>query len=84
MATTTGERLQKSRLSRGMTLIELAKGLCTPSFLSQIENGRVRPSHNILSALASRLSVPMDHFQLESLELDHHSSDDQHDYMKYP
>ncbi len=64
-----GQKIRDFRLKKAMTQIELAKGLCTPSMISQIESDRARPSYKILHALAERLGVPLEHL-LKDVNLD--------------
>jgi len=40
-----------------MSQVDLAEGLCTRSFISQIEVGKVAPSLETVSAIASRLDI---------------------------
>ncbi|WP_172844393.1 helix-turn-helix domain-containing protein [Tumebacillus algifaecis] len=56
-----GQRIRELRFSKGMTQIELAKGLCTPSMVSQVESDRARPSYKVLVSIAARLDVPLEH-----------------------
>lgn len=60
-----GQRVREIRLKKGITQIELATGICTPSLISQIESDRARPSYKTLAALASRLDVPLEHLLKE-------------------
>lgn len=55
-----GQRIRELRMKKGLTQIELAQGLCTPSMISQIESDRARPSYKVLFQLAERLDVPLD------------------------
>jgi len=55
-----GQRIRELRLKKGITQIDLSKGICTPSMISQIESDRARPSYKILFAVADRLEVPLD------------------------
>ncbi|ASS76748.1 hypothetical protein CIG75_18590 [Tumebacillus algifaecis] len=69
-----GQRIREIRLKTGLTQIELAKGLCTPSMVSQIESDRARPSYKILVALAARLEVPLEYLVKEvNFELENSS-----------
>lgn len=43
-----------------MTQMDLSRGLCTPSMISQIESDRARPSYKVLFAIAERLDVSLD------------------------
>ncbi|ARU60306.1 hypothetical protein CBW65_03930 [Tumebacillus avium] len=55
-----GQRIRQLRVTKGMTQIELCKGLCTPSMISQIESDRARPSYKVLSVIAERLEVTLE------------------------
>jgi transcriptional regulator with XRE-family HTH domain len=57
---TIGEKIRAIRIKKGLTQIELAQGICTPSMVSQIESNKARPSYAILSAIANRLEVSLD------------------------
>lgn len=60
-----GQRIRELRLQKGITQIALAKGLLTPSMISQIEADKARPSHKMLVALAERLEVPMENLLVD-------------------
>jgi transcriptional regulator with XRE-family HTH domain len=56
-----GPRLKEIRLKTGVSLREIARRLeVSPSFVSQIENGKSQPSVATLYALAKLLGVPID------------------------
>jgi transcriptional regulator with XRE-family HTH domain len=56
-----GPRLRAIRLARGIGLRELARRLdLSPSSISQIETGKIRPSVRTLYALASEFGVTVD------------------------
>ena len=56
-----GSRLKEIRLKTGVSLREIARQLdVSPSFISQIENGKSQPSVATLYGLAKLLSVPVD------------------------
>ncbi|MGZ4111999.1 MAG: helix-turn-helix domain-containing protein [Tumebacillaceae bacterium] len=55
-----GQRIRELRLKHGMTQIDLAKGICTPSMISQIESDRARPSYKILFSIAEKLDVALE------------------------
>src|SRR5260370_11727514 len=57
-----GERLREARLARGLTQEQLAKGLATKGFISQIERHRANPSLAKLRLMAERLQLPLGHF----------------------
>jgi tetratricopeptide (TPR) repeat protein len=55
-----GQRIREMRMRKGMTQIDLAKGLCTPSMISQVESDRARPSYKLLIGISERLGVPLE------------------------
>ncbi|KEO81396.1 helix-turn-helix domain-containing protein [Tumebacillus flagellatus] len=57
---TLGQRIRACRLRKGLTQTELAKGIVTPSMLSQVESERANPSHYVLQKIAERLEVPLE------------------------
>lgn len=55
------DRLRQARVSKEMTLRSLAARIgVSPSLISQVENGKVKPSVNTLYALAVELDVSVD------------------------
>ena len=52
-----GERIRQRRRQLLMSQVDLAEGLCTRSFISQIEIGKVKPSLENLSIIAPRLDI---------------------------
>ncbi|MCL6547327.1 MAG: helix-turn-helix domain-containing protein [Alicyclobacillus sp.] len=59
---TIGEKIREARLQRGMTQADLGADLVSASMISQIEAGRAKPSYGLLSILANRLGLPVEHF----------------------
>lgn len=59
MTKPNGLLIRESRKRACLTQTELAKGICTPSMISQIESGKAVPSEELLSKLADRLCVPV-------------------------
>lgn len=56
-----GSRLKEIRLKSGLSLREIARQLdVSPSFISQIENGKSQPSVATLYSFAKLLNVPVD------------------------
>ena len=56
-----GSRLKHNRLKSGLTLRELARQVnVSPSFISQIENGKSQPSVATLYAFSQLLNVSVD------------------------
>lgn len=64
------DRISKYRHKRGYTLRQLAEKVgCTPSYISQVENGLTSPSLSMVGKLASALNIPViDLFSEESEE----------------
>ena len=61
-AVNLGLQLRIARTERGLSLRELARRLgVSPSFLSQIENGKAQPSVATLYSMAQMLEVSIDH-----------------------
>ena len=65
-----GERLREARLARGLTQEQLAKGLATKGFISQIERHRATPSLAKLRLMAERLQLPLGHFTGDRLPME--------------
>lgn len=57
-----GERIKTLRKKRGLTQAQLAAGICTKSFISQIEKGYSQPALDTLQAIAERLGVTLADF----------------------
>ena len=57
-----GEKIRVLRKERRMTQQELAKGLVTPSMISQIESNKATPSRQLLHQIAGRLGVKLAYF----------------------
>lgn len=57
---TIGQRIRELRIERGLTQTQLAKGIVTPSMISQIEAGKTTPSQPLMERLAARLEVSID------------------------
>lgn len=52
---TVGQVVKKERVQSRITQEELSDGICTPSYLSRLENGQVNPSPEIVKLLLERL-----------------------------
>ncbi|KEO84915.1 helix-turn-helix domain-containing protein [Tumebacillus flagellatus] len=72
---TLGQKIRLFRLRLGLSQREFAKGICTPSMISQIESGRCNPSNHLLQAIVDRLGVSLSdvvenaHFNMKSVSL---------------
>lgn len=72
-----GSRLRDIRLKAGLTLRELARQVdVSPSFVSQIENGKSQPSVATLYAFAKLLNVSVDDLFENRPAVPQHSTDD--------
>ncbi|MGM7703600.1 helix-turn-helix domain-containing protein [Pseudalkalibacillus sp. Hm43] len=60
-----GQRIRYYRKTKGLTQEELAKGICSVSYLSKIENGDAKSSEDVIQLLCERLEISP-----ESQELD--------------
>jgi HTH-type transcriptional regulator, quorum sensing regulator NprR len=59
---TIGQKIRELRVKRGLTQIELANGIVTPSMISLIETDKANPSPKLLQRIAEKLGVAMDYF----------------------
>ncbi len=62
MPATLGERVRVARREKEMSQAELAGSELTKGFISQLENGLVRPSIRSLQVIANRLGKSLDYF----------------------
>lgn len=49
------QRIREMRIEKGLTQAELAEGVITRSYLSQIERGAFEPSYDVIEKLANKL-----------------------------
>lgn len=52
-----GHVIKLERIKRNMKQISLAQGICTPSYLSKIENNSIAPSQEVVNLLLVRLEL---------------------------
>ena len=52
-----GHVIKLERIRRNMKQITLAQGICTPSYLSKIENNSIVPSQEVIDLLLNRLEL---------------------------
>jgi len=57
-----GQRIKELRKASKLTQQELAEGVVTRSYISQIEKGLIQPSYDTLEKLARRLNVTVEEF----------------------
>ena len=57
-----GEAIKKRRLELGLTQEQLCEGICEPTTISRLENGKQTPSRNRINALLERLDLPADRY----------------------
>ncbi|TWT03614.1 helix-turn-helix transcriptional regulator [Planomicrobium sp. CPCC 101079] len=60
-----GHLIKSERTKQGWKQINLAKGICTASYLSKIESNSIKPSQEILELLLNRLGVSVEDGFLE-------------------
>jgi len=71
-----GEKLRAARKSKGITLGELAKGICSLGKMSNIENGHIPVTNEELQKFCEKLNLPINYFADPDInekisELDH-------------
>lgn len=52
-----GHIIRKERLNQNMKQSYLAKDICSPSYLSKIENNSTQPSEEVLELLLDKLGI---------------------------
>ncbi|WP_424237455.1 helix-turn-helix domain-containing protein [Bhargavaea ginsengi] len=52
-----GERLRQIRIHKGFTQSELVEGICSVTYISRIEGGKVKPSGRFIREVADKLGV---------------------------
>ncbi len=60
-----GQRIRYYRKTKGLTQEELAKGICSVSYLSKIENGDAKSSEDVIQLLCERLGISPTEEQLD-------------------
>ncbi|WP_408009043.1 helix-turn-helix domain-containing protein [Pseudalkalibacillus sp. A8] len=60
-----GQRIRYYRKTKGLTQEELARGICSVSYLSKIENGDAKSSEDVIELLCERLGISATEEQLD-------------------
>jgi len=62
------QRIREARKAKGLSQGQLAKGIVSRSYVTALENGRIRPTAENLKMLAERLGQPLSYFMPDKLE----------------
>lgn len=68
MRTLISQRIREARKAKGLSQEDLARGIVSRSYITALENGRIRPSAENLKMLAERLGKPLSYFMPDKLE----------------
>ncbi|MFJ7941149.1 helix-turn-helix domain-containing protein [Peribacillus sp. NPDC096622] len=55
------ERIRQLRIHKGMNQAELVEGICSITYLSRIENGKIKPSKSFLQKISQKLDVAIEY-----------------------
>lgn len=55
-----GERIRQIRIHKGLTQTELIQGICSNTYISNIESGKAKPSYSFILKIAKVLEVEPD------------------------
>jgi transcriptional regulator with XRE-family HTH domain len=58
-----GEKIRYYRHKKGMTQEELCRGICSPTYLSKLENNKIEPREDILQLLCERLNISIEYLR---------------------
>lgn len=56
-----GERIRYVRMHKGLTQGELVSGICSITYLSRIESGKIKPSSSFIKKVSKKLDVDSDY-----------------------
>ncbi|MGU3371461.1 helix-turn-helix domain-containing protein [Bacillus mycoides] len=56
-----GERIRQVRMHKGLTQGELVSGICSITYLSRIESGKIKPSSSFIEKVSKKLDVNSDY-----------------------
>ncbi|MGE7917630.1 helix-turn-helix domain-containing protein [Viridibacillus sp. NPDC093762] len=65
-----GHIIKSERIKKGFKQSYLANGICTPSYLSKIENNQTIPSHEILEMIKNKLDISFLNLETEEDEIE--------------
>ena len=65
-----GHLIRAERVRQDMKQVVLAKGICTPSYLSKIERNQIEPSEDIAELLMERIGMDPRKLQENDEELE--------------
>jgi Helix-turn-helix. len=60
-----GDLIKYERIRQNMKQITLCKGICSPSYLSKIENNSADPSPELISLLLKRLNINPEEYRIQ-------------------
>jgi transcriptional regulator with XRE-family HTH domain len=66
-----GSIIKQARIMRGMTQEALAKGLCSNTYISKLENWQIIPHTEMLYIIAERVDIPYSSFEIPNNMLDY-------------
>ena len=56
-----GERIRQVRMHKGLTQGELVSEICSTTYLSRIESGKIKPSSSFIKKVSKKLDVNSDY-----------------------
>ncbi|NWK69456.1 helix-turn-helix domain-containing protein [Bacillus paramycoides] len=56
-----GERIRQVRMHKGLTQGELVSGICSITYLSRIESGKIKPSSSFIKKVSKKLGIDGDY-----------------------
>lgn len=64
-----GKLIATIRMEKGITQEDLSRGICSITYLSKLENGKIEPSAEILRFICEKLNIKFSHMQKENQKL---------------
>ncbi|MED0970531.1 transcriptional regulator [Bacillus paramycoides] len=56
-----GERIRQVRMHKGLTQGEIVSGICSITYLSRIESGKIKPSSSFIKKVSNKLGIDGDY-----------------------